>query len=106
MRKFTFEKESDNNWYIVLPEWEGEHWELEMIMGADTMLDIISQGNSPIDVIISEEYFNGCTYTLTFLREEEGGGWYELKSDLFKFEVWLCHVTKFVFGYLPKKLYL
>jgi len=25
--------------------------------------------------------------------------------DDIQFDVWLCHVTKFVFGYLPKKMY-
>jgi len=55
METFKFEKESDNKWYVVLPEWEGEHWELEMVMGADTMLDILAQGESEVYASLSLE---------------------------------------------------
>jgi hypothetical protein len=40
MKTFKFEKEKDNRWYIILPEWTGEKEELEMVCGADSMLDI------------------------------------------------------------------
>ena len=104
METFKFEKESDNKWYVVLPEWEGEHWELEMVMGADTMLDILAQGESEVYASLSLEPIDNAI-CLTFDKHYEGGGWYNLKSDLFEFPVWLCHVTKFVFGKLPNKIW-
>jgi hypothetical protein len=103
---YTFNKEEDGKWYVDLPSWEGDKEELEMVMGADTMLDIISQGDNTVRLYFSEEYFEPSNYTLTFKYEENDGGWYNLASDLFSFEVWLCHVTKFVFGYLPKTIYI
>ena len=43
MRTFRFNKEEDNRWFVDLPEWEGEKDELEMVLGADMLLDIISK---------------------------------------------------------------
>lgn len=106
MRTFKFEKEQDNRWYIVLPEWEGDKEELEMVCGADLMLDIIAQGQNSTKLTISENKLKNPTFTLILNREEAGGGWYNLKSKSYEFEVWFCHVTKFVFdGRLPKIIY-
>jgi hypothetical protein len=105
MRDFKFEKEN-NKWYVVLPEWEGPKDDLEMVLGADTMLDILSQGEESINVIISEEKLENPNFILNFDKTESGGAWYKLSGSLFNFDVWLCEVTKFVFGYLPKKLYI
>lgn len=106
MRTFKFEKEQDNRWYVVLPEWEGDKEELEMVCGADVMLDIVAQGEWHTYLTISEKEFDNPRFTLTFNRDEADGGLYNLKSDMHEFEIWLCHVTKFVFdGRLPKILY-
>lgn len=105
MRHFKFNREPDNKWYIDLPEWEGAHSELEMVCGADTMLDILAQGENSVYMTISETEFEGMDFTLSYIKDEAEGGWYKLKSDMHEFEVWLCHVTKFVFGYLPEILY-
>jgi len=105
MRRFKFEREIDNKWYIVLPKWDGDHSELEMVCGADTMLDILSDGENEVFISISLEPIIG-SITLVFDRDEAEGGWYNLKSDTYEFPVWLCHVTKFIFGYLPQKMWL
>lgn len=102
MKRYSFEQDiEDNRWYIVLPTWEGDRAELEMVSGADTMLDILAQGRSKVDITMSTEMFEGYTFTLSFLEECCGGGTYLMKSEYHEFEVWLCHVTKFVFGELP-----
>ena len=44
MRNYKFYKEETGRWYVDLPEWEGEKAELEMVLGADTFLEILSQG--------------------------------------------------------------
>lgn len=105
MQTFKFEKDSDSRWYVVLPEWTGDRSELEMVCGADTLLDIISQGEDTAYISLSETDFEESEFTLTYFKDESEGGWYKMKSELLEFELWLCHVTKFVFGYLPKKLY-
>lgn len=87
MKYFKFEKENNGRWYIVLPEWDGSHSDLEMVMGADTMLDIFAQGAGSVDICMDEKPFKGYTHKLTFDRWESGGAWYDLKSDLHEFPV-------------------
>lgn len=105
MKTYTFNKDIDSKWYIDLPEWTGDRAELEMVCGADLMLDILAQGEPSVDLTISRNHFKESLFTLKFNREDSDGGWYDLKSDLHEFPVWLCHVTKFVFGDLPDILY-
>ena len=45
MRLFRFYRD-DIGWFVDLPEWEGERWELQMVMGADSFLDVLSQGEN------------------------------------------------------------
>lgn len=113
MRTFKFYRNT-GGWYVDLPEWTGEKWELEMVMGSDTFLDILAQDNNEIYVILSTEPFDGCE-TLHYLYDGrlEGsefgeGAWYRLNQYMgldFKLEMWLCDVTKFVFGNFPKVIY-
>ena len=102
---YRFEKDVDGRWYIDLPSWEGDRADLEMVMGADVMLDIISQHGDLAFLTISEDDFPGSNMVLTFDREDVDGGWYNLTTDHYNFPVWLCQVTKFVFGHLPDVLY-
>jgi len=106
MRYFKFEKEESGKWFVVLPEWTGYKEELEMVCGADIFLDILAQGETSIEVGMDIEPFDGFRYTLTFMKHESGGGDYHLESEFYDFPVWLCHVTKFVFGELPEKIYV
>lgn len=109
MQRLKFYKESDSRWYVDLPEWTGDKSELELVSGADHMLEYIAQGDGEIWITFSRRKFTGAD-KLIFLRPEIGNGaFYKLKSyrgielDL---ELWLCDVTKFVFGDFPKVLYL
>ena len=109
MKVIRFYKESDNRWYADIPDWTGEKWELEMVLGADTMLDILAQGEGEVSLIISTQPFEGAD-DLVFESMGDGGAWYSV--DMLKgisypdFEIWLCHVTEFVFGEFPKILYI
>ena len=105
MRDFTFIKNEHSRWYVVLPEWEGDKEDLEMVMGADTWLDIIAQGENLVNITLSEKEMPGYKYKLTLNREFQGGAYYDLESTYFNFEIWLCFVTTFVFGKLPQNLY-
>ena len=111
-----FYKDTDNKWYIDLPEWNGEKWELEMVMGADTMLDIAAQGESSVHLNISPEPFESdgleiISDVLVKIKDtpDIGGALYKLstfKGFEYNLEVWLCHVTEFVFGSMPEKIYI
>lgn len=110
MEKFRFYKEG-NNWYVDLPSWTGPKSDLLMIGGADTMLDIISNNGAEVTVFISEKKFDGAT-ELTFksFATDIGEGAYYLletyEGNTLNMSVFLCDVTKFVFGKFPEKLFI
>jgi|ERR1035437_452261 hypothetical protein len=110
LKKLCFEKDTNNNWYIVLSEWVGSHNELQMVAGADTMLDYLSEKKNRIELEISTSYFIGAD-KLVFVREAlelENGAIYYLDSfqnNKIDIEIWLCDVTKFVLEYFPITIY-
>ena len=108
-RYLKFYKTEDNKWFIDLPEWEGSVEELQMICGADSLLDIISQGEYYANLVISLEPQEECeTLTKMYDTPDIGGSYYMLstyKGIEYGLELWLCRVTEFVFGYMPEKIY-
>src|SRR5574338_1054899 len=109
MTKYRFYKDPENKWFIDLPSWPGEKAELQMVCGADTMLEYMAEGNDVVFVYISESEFGGCD-TLIMLPEVLPSGAYYLMQRIrgieINLEMWLCDVTKFVFRKFPEKLYL
>jgi hypothetical protein len=112
-RRIKFEKVL-HEWYAVIPEWEGERAELQMVAGADTWLDLICEGAWDVWMTISDAPFAGAEELhLIELGKLEGpeigtGAWYIAKTYLgleFNLKMWLCDVTKFVFGDFPKTIY-
>jgi hypothetical protein len=108
---FTFNKESNGNWYIDLQSWQGDKADLQMVMGADTMLERFSEGENTVKLLISEHDFEN-SYLLKKGKEtpEYGGGaYYHLydSQDEFIIDVWLCKVTNFVFNdKLPDNIFV
>ena len=105
-----FYKDPDTRWYADLPSWEGPKSDLEMVMGADTMLEILSQGDGEVtlDMTINQE----PGYEMLIFSHETpdlGEGAYYLMDSYMSIEfnlpIWLCDVTKFVFGDFPKIIY-
>ena len=98
-RVFSFYKNKEGRWFIDLPEWEGDLDSLEMVSGADVLLDIISFGNDWVNVRFSDKFFEGAK-TLVHDRSDfdDGLGWYQNDSWHGPSVIWLCEVTKFVFG--------
>lgn len=118
MRKFRFYKESDGRWYIDLPEWTGSKADLEMVDGADTMLDYMlastdgGKGGNEVIAYISETEFEGADVLALRCKAEDigSGAYYSMqnyKGIEFGLNVWLCDVTLFVFnGKFPEKIYI
>lgn len=118
-RKMSFYKEVDGSWFAVIPEWEGDRAALEMVMGADVLLDIINMnydntGVVNINIVFDESKLNHerPNWKLTATTPEEieevdmsAGQWYMVESNEMSFPIWLCDVTKFVFGEFPKTIY-
>jgi len=113
MEILRFYKEKTGKWYADIPEWTGKKSALQMVAGADTLLEHLTanQYNTEKDVYIyftEEEHvgsncimkvrnclFNGANYKIKTLENKE-----------INLKLWLCNVTKFVFGYFPEKIYI
>lgn len=100
-RTAKFYKEEDN-WYIDLPEYikegHGTKADLQMICGADTLLDDLSCGDGCVTLIIADEYILSDKPGDKMGKTEdmgEGGADY-ITTDGHK--VWLCPVTSWLFG--------
>jgi len=101
-----FYKEKYNRWYVDLPEWKGSKEDLEMVMGADVMLDFISNFKKDIKLDIST-YNDNYKYKLVLIEKlETGGANYHFIYDDLNFIVWLCDVTLFVFKSFPQTIYI
>jgi hypothetical protein len=106
-----FTKEQTGRWYIDLPDWKGDRAELEMVEGADIMLDYVGSGNNQVKLMLSEQPFEGASVLKIvhdYSKETGGGGIYLLEKYKGKFlnqEMWLCEVTEYVFGKLPAEIY-
>jgi hypothetical protein len=111
MKNLKFYKEWDGRWYVDLPEWKGSKVDLEMVAGADKMLDHISDGKNEIWLILSKEEFENAE-KLEFVRnadEFNHGAFYKLEkyNEIeINLELWLCDVTMFVFGKFPKTIFI
>ncbi len=103
-----FQLEDDNKWYVVAPQWEGDKEELEMVLGADTLCDILAQGSREVNVTITTEEQTSYRAVLERMSSLDGGYWYlaRIPSTNQVIELWLCHVTEYLLGSFPKKLYL
>ena len=101
-------------WFVHLPNYPGHYSELEMVLGADVMCDMIDKFDTGhITVTVSnkafDSIFNTREYILDFVNSttsngEQDGANYRMRE--FKLDVWLCNVTKYVFGKFPATIYI
>lgn len=105
MKEYKFDKEG-GCWYIDLPDWTGSKGALQMVMGADTMLDVLSNGNAHVVLQISLDLPIGDCIHLRRTMKIFGGAFYKCTIDGETSKIWLCSVTKFVFGFFPKHIYI
>jgi hypothetical protein len=108
---FRFYKDANNEWYIDIPGWTGSKAELEMVQGADTMLDIVSAQSNECFLKLSDQPFDGAEVLKlehARIQNHGGGGDYILEkylSETINHKIWLCEVTRYVFKGLPDKIY-
>ena len=101
-------------WYIDLPEYleqGGSIGDLQMVDGADKMLDLMAENESTVTLFISKEQFEGADIlTLTEKCDPYiGGGYYfmkEYEGQEINRTMWLCQVTEFVFGDIPQQIFV
>jgi len=102
----TFEKLDKGGWYIVLPEWEGPQSALAMVAGADKLLDTFHDGSGIVKLEVHLTNVKKGLYKLKRLFKSFGGAVYHADAPNYYGPIWLCEVTKFVFGgNLPKRIY-
>lgn len=116
MKKYRFYKEIDNwfgeKWYVDLPNWAGSKSALEMVEGADIMLDFFSEGTNEVWLYISESEFpNSSVIEFQNMADDIGEGAYYLLKQYegkeLNHKLWLCNVTLFVFNEkFPERIYL
>ena len=101
-------------WFVHLPNYPGHYSDLEMVLGADVMCDMIDTFETgSITATISDEPFDSMfssrEYILDFVNStisngEQDGANYRMRE--YKLDVWLCNVTKYVFGEFPVTIYV
>ena len=113
MKTYKFINEG-GAWYIDLPaflENGGSKGDLQMVEGADTMLDMISNGMGEVSLILDRSPFPGADRLVLTERcdPDIGGGYYNLpifEGKEIKKTMWLCAVTEFVFGDMPDEIFI
>lgn len=108
---YKFYKDPDNRWYVDLPDWTGAKADLEMVAGADTMLDYLSENTNEVTLSISLDPIDG--YDLIKLKElasDIGSGAYYTFTSFrgvdINVEMWLCDVMLYVFNGFPDELWI
>ncbi len=114
MRRFRFIR-SAGEWYIDLPDYlaaGGSREDLQMVAGADEVLDQYAQERSTVRLAVDTRPFENADHLELVSSPEsfwENGAYYELSSiDGKKLEktIWLCQVLLFLFKDLPPNLYV
>lgn len=101
---YNFYKTDEGRWFIDIPEWIGNLEDLEMVCGADTLLDQLSNGESKCNLSFSDKQITDALVVLLKIEDtpEIGGAVYEFGILM----VWLCGVTEWVFGYMPNTIWV
>lgn len=113
MQQHRFVREGAD-WYIDLPEFlaqGGSKGDLQMVAGADTMLDLMAGKTGDVTLQMDAQSFDGADELVLTERCDPilGGGYYRLQSFEGKEvvqDMWLCDVTRFVFGELPARIFV
>ena len=97
--ELTFEKWEDGRWFVILPEYDGEQEDLEMVDGADTFLDFLTEDGLYVNVDVSLEDTGDYPIVLKLVAHDVIGGTYQVENlEGFNREVWLCNVVQPVGG--------
>jgi hypothetical protein len=108
---FRFYKTHNKRWYIDIPGWTGSIAELEMVEGADTMLDTVSNHTKECFLKMSDESFHRAEVLKLEherIQNHGGGGDYILEtyeSETINHKIWLCEVTRHLFNGLPHNIF-
>ena len=104
--ELTFEKWENGKWYIQYQEYDGDQEDLEMVDGADELLDYLTEDGIYVTVNVSLEDSGNNAILLKLVAHDEIGGTYQVENlDGFNKDVWLCNVVHYLFGEHPEVIY-
>ncbi len=98
-----------NRWYVQIPDYTDGVDDLELTGGTDDFCEKLDEtGFGIVTTIVRDKPFrkmrNIITLELDKIDESCGGANY--KCAEMKMDVWLCDVTKYIFGQFPKTIYM
>lgn len=108
MEILRFYKEESQKWYADVPEWTGRKSALEMVAGADKLLDCIAKERTEVYLHFDENEIEGADKLVLIKKCWINGADYRVQKcgeQKLNRKVWLCDVTKFVIGYFPEQIY-
>jgi len=110
-KEYRFYKTENDEWYIDLPQYieaGGKQTDLQMVAGADHLLEILSNFTNEVYLYLDTTYFAG-SFGLDRVDcdEIENGSIYETVNhpQFGNMQFWLCDVTKYIFGNFPNTIY-
>lgn len=109
-RHFTmgFVKEADGRWYADIRHWPRMfHANLEMIAGADDLLEALDKGNGYVRMEVDMDPANKRDFfKMVKVSQTNLGATYKvLYCDCYNKKAWLCNVGKFVMGKHPDAIF-
>lgn len=115
----SFEQDYDGKWYVVFPGWPLDRSHLEMVAGADDMLDMLDKEHKCLIKVIaiptrSKEIRKGNVQLTCIKSSLTGGAFYTVQglkrwgnpNAIREKELWLCPVTLCVLGHYPNYIYV
>lgn len=106
----SFYKKNDR-WYADVQGHTEE--ENEMVLGADVMLDILSNHGDQAHLLLSDEHNPNYDVALMQITHDDNGAEYIIKgckdpqyADYIGYTVWICNVTHDVFGEHPLSIFI
>ena len=107
--QLRFYKHTDGRWYVDLPTWEGDFEDLEMVAGADDLLEVLSHQlkTKSITFEVWTRKPDVPCGLMTKIDQTMDGATYQVSNCMYyDSTAWLCNVTKFVFdGIHPNHIY-
>ena len=101
----TFEKWENGQWFIVYPDYDGDQEDLEMVDGADELLDFLTTDGLYVTITVSIEEQPSWPYIRQVAHDEIGGTYQVCGVTGFDKDIWLCNVVHNVLGEHPQIVY-
>ena len=110
-----FYKDTDDCWYVDVPDWPFDHHNLMMVDGADQLCEFLSDDGMTTEVCVipskEQEKHEGYFELEQIESSLTGGSTYQVGLEDFcqrydRDTLWLCPVTLFVLGQYPRYIYV